>query len=146
MRDESRLGKYALIRYKGGALGEEPVEDYSTGEPQRVRIGYAEVPNGIDDVLFEMEVGESGTVVISPDKAYGYHDPEGVQIRMRKSVPDGDALEVGSVLGWRSPITHQVLPVRVIEATDDYLKLDYNHPLAGKSLEYWIELVDIVAA
>ena len=146
MRDESRLGKYALIRYKGGALGEEIVEDHSTGEPKRVRIGYAEVPNGIDDVLFEMEIGESGTVIISPDKAYGYHDPEGVQLRLRSSVPDGDNLEVGSVLGWRSPITKQILPVRVVEATEDYLKLDYNHPLAGKALEYWIELVDIVAA
>jgi peptidylprolyl isomerase len=32
----------------------------------------------------------------------------------------------------------------VVEATNDYVKLDYNHPLAGKSLEYWLELVDIV--
>lgn len=146
MRDESRLGKYALIRYKGGALGENPVEDFSTGEPQRVRIGYSEVPNGIDDLLFEMGIGESGTVIVSPEKAYGEHHQEGVQVRIRSSLPGGDTLQVGSVLGWKSPITKQILPVRVVEATKDYVKLDYNHPLAGKSLEYWIELVDIVDA
>lgn len=146
MRDESRLGKYALVRYKGGAVGEEPLDDHSVGEPQKIRIGYAEVPNGIDDVLFEMGIGESGTVFISPDKAYGEHDPHGVQVMLRRSVPDGEKLGVGSVLGWRNPITHKILPVRVVEATEDYLKLDYNHPFAGKTLEYWIELVDIVAA
>ena len=146
MRKEDRLGKYALIRYKGGALGEEPVDDCSNGEPQRVRIGYCEVPNGIDDVLFEMEIGESGTVVISPDLGYGDHDPKGVRILPRSEVPDGAELGVGSVLGWRSPVTKEILPVRVVEAYDDYVKLDYNHPLAGKSLEYWIELVDIVDA
>lgn len=144
MRDESRLGKYALIRYKGGALGEEIVEDCSQGEPQRVRIGYCEVPNGIDSALFEMEIGEATMVIVSPNLAYGEHDPNGVRMLSRSEILDGYDLEVGSVLGWRSPVTKQMLPVRVIEAFDDYVKLDYNHPLAGKSLEYWIELVDIV--
>ena len=144
MRDVSRFGKYALVRYRGGALGEEPVEDYSTGEPQKIRLGYRAIPRGIEDALFEMNIGESGTVIVGCDRAYGEHDKAGVQIRLRSEVPDGDTLEVGSVLGWESPITHQILPVRVIEATQDYVKLDYNHPLAGKDLEYWIELVDIV--
>lgn len=144
MRDESRLGKYALVYYRGGAKGEPIVDDCTAGEPQRIRIGHCEVPNGIDDVLFEMEIGESGTVVISPDKGYGDHDPTGVQITSRSEIVDGYNLKVGDVLGWRSPITHKTLPVRVTEAYDDYVKLDYNHPLAGKPLEYWIKLVDIV--
>lgn len=144
MRDGNRLGKYALVRYRGGALGEDVVEDCSTGEPQRIRIGYCEVPNGIDDLLFEMEIGDSGTVVISPDKAYGDHDPAGVRIVPRSEIVDGDGLKAGDVLGWRSPYTHETLPVRVVETFDDYVKLDYNHPLAGKTLRYWIELVDII--
>lgn len=146
MRDETRLGKYALVHYRGGALGEEIIEDYSTGDPQRIKIGYCEVPNGIDDLLFEMEIGDAGTIIVPPAKAYGDHDPAGVQITSRSELVDGYSLKVGDVLGWRSPYTHQTLPVRVVEAYDDYVKLDYNHPLAGKSLEYWIELVDIVDA
>lgn len=144
MRDTSRFGKYALVHYRGGALGESPVEDCSSGDPQRIRLGYGEVPQGIESALFEMGIGESATVVVPPERAYGQHDPAGVQVRMRSEVPDGKDLKVGSVLGWKSPVTQQVLPVRVIEATGDFVKLDYNHPLAGKSLEYWIELVDIV--
>ena len=63
---------------------------------------------------------------------------------MRADVPDGETLEVGSVLGWTSPISRQVLPVRVVEATQDYVKLDYNHPLADKTLMYTLHLVDVV--
>lgn len=144
MRKEERLGKYALVRYKGSVWGGSLIEDHVKGAPERVRIGYCEVPNGIDDVLFEMEVGESGTVLLPPAKAYGDHDPAGVQIKPRSEVPDGYSLREGDVLGWRSPVTHAVLPVRVVEAYRDYVKLDYNHPLAGKTLEYWIELVDVV--
>lgn len=144
MRDTSRFGKYALVHYRGGALGEDPVEDYSSGDPQRIRLGYGEVPPGIENTLFEMGVGESVSVVVPPERAYGDHDPAGVQVRMRSEVPGGQDLVKGSVLGWKSPVTQQVLPVRVIEVTEDYVRLDYNHPLAGKSLEYWIELVDII--
>lgn len=146
MRREDRLGKYALIRYKGGALGEPLVDDCSTGEPQRVRIGYCEVPNGIDRALFEMEIGESGTVVFPPELGYGDFNPENVRIVARNEVPDGYDLVEGSVLGWRNPVTKRILPVRVVGTYPDYVKLDYNHPLAGKTLEYWIELVDIVDA
>lgn len=144
MRDVTRFGKYALLHYKGGALGEDPIEDYSQGELKKVRLGYNEIPRGLDEALFEMKIGESGTVIVPPEKAYGDHDPYGIQIRMRSEVPDGASLKVGSVLGWKNPISQKIIPVRVVEATDDYVKLDYNHPLAGKSLEYWLELVDIV--
>lgn len=144
MRDSSRFGKYALIHYKGGALGQEPFEDHTEDEPRKIQIGMDQVPRGIDEALFEMAPGETRTVVLIPEKAYGEHDPDGVQIRMRDEVPDGHELEVGAVLAWRNPITHAMLPAKVVEATRDYVKLDFNHPLAGETLEYTIEMLDIV--
>jgi FKBP-type peptidyl-prolyl cis-trans isomerase 2 len=144
MRKTERSGKYARIRYRGGAAGEEPVDVYLEEEPDRVSIGTGSVPPGIDEALYEMEPGEERTVRILPEKAYGYHDPEGVQVYPRAMLPGGDELEVGSILSWENPVNKVKLPVRVLEATDDYVKVDFNHPLAGKELEYWIELVDIV--
>lgn len=146
MRDSSRFGKYALIRYRGGVKGEEPFEDFMGDEPHKIRIGYDQVPRGIDDALFEMEIGETRLVELPPEKAYGHHDPDGVQIRMRDELPDGRSLEVGSMLTWKNPITQKRLPARVVEATKDYVKIDYNHLLAGETLEYLLDLVDIVDA
>lgn len=144
MRDVERFGRYALVNYRGGVEGEEPFEDYFDDAPRKFRLGYNEVPRGIEDALFEMAIGETRDVVVPPEKAYGTHDPAGVQVRMRADVPDGETLEVGSVLGWTSPISRQVLPVRVVVATQDYVKLDYNHPLADKTLMYTLHLVDVV--
>ena len=144
MRRLERSGKCALVRYRGGAVGESPVEDYSTGDPQPIHIGTGAVPPGIDEALYEMEIGEQRTLIIEPYKAYGEHDANGVQVYPRTYIPNGEKLEEGSVFGWQNPASGHKLPVRVIKADEHYIQVDFNHPLAGKTLEYWIELVDIV--
>lgn len=143
MRKPERFGKRALVRYKGGAIGEEPVEDYTTGEPETILLGTCAVPPGIDEALCEMKIGECRTVQIPPEKAYGLYDPEGVRVYPRTMIPNGSELETGSIVSWLNPVNNIRLPVYVIEATADYVKLDFNHPLAGKTLEYYLELVDI---
>jgi FKBP-type peptidyl-prolyl cis-trans isomerase 2 len=133
----------AYVHYRGGAVGEEPVEDTFNGEPEQVYIGVGAVPPGIDEALYELEIGETRTVRIPPEKAWGLHDPQGVRVYPRSMIPGGEALVDGSVFSWTNPASGARLPVRVLEAREDYVKVDFNHPLAGKELEYTIELVDI---
>jgi FKBP-type peptidyl-prolyl cis-trans isomerase 2 len=144
MRHQERSGKCALIRYRGGAQGEPPVEDYSTGEPQSIYIGTGSVPPGIDEALYEMEIGEQRTLLIEPHKAYGERDPEGVLVYPRTYIRNGEKLEEGTVFAWKNPASCRDIPVKVIKADEHYVQIDFNHPLAGKTLEYWIELIDIV--
>ncbi len=144
MRYSERSGRCALVRYRGGAVGENPLEDFSKGEPVEIYVGTGAVPPGIDDALYEMEIGEQVTVRIPPARAYGDHDPRGVQVYPRSFVVNGDKLAMGTVFTWTNPASGKEIPVRVIGATKDYVKVDFNHPLAGKEIEYWIELVDIV--
>ena len=123
MRHREYRGKTALVYYRGGAAGEEIVEDHSPAvqsEPERILLGSGEVPLGVSDVLYDMEVGEERRAVIPCDRAFGRHDPEGVQRYARMLVPGGDRLEAGVVF------------------------VDFNHLLAGKDLEYWFKLVDVV--
>jgi FKBP-type peptidyl-prolyl cis-trans isomerase 2 len=143
-RRAERSGKCALVRYRGGAVGEEPVEDYSAGEPERIRIGTGAVPPGIDEALYDMEIGEQRTVLIPPAKAYGDYDPQGTQVYPHALIPGGDLLEEGQVIGWKNPVNGVSIPVRVIRSEAGYVQLDFNHPLAGKTLEYWMELIDVV--
>jgi FKBP-type peptidyl-prolyl cis-trans isomerase 2 len=144
VRKTERSGKLALVRYRGGAVGEEPIEDTFGGEPERIYIGVGSVPPGIDEALYELEIGEIRTFRIPPEKAYGLHDPQGVRVYPRSMIPGGEALEEGSIFSWTNPASGAQLPVRVLEAKQDYVKVDFNHPLAGKELEYTIELVGIV--
>jgi len=138
------LGKTALVRWKGGELGGEVFDDCSTGEPERIDLGAGQVPRGIEEAIYDMEIGEQRDVVIPPEKAYGAHDPAGVVKYLRSFLVDGDELHVGDLVAWEHPVSHETVPVRVVAETDYELTIDFNHMLAGKSLAYWIELVDVV--
>lgn len=147
MRHREYRGKTALVYYRGGAAGEEIVEDHSPAvqsEPERILLGSGEVPLGVSDVLYDMEVGEERRAVIPCDRAFGRHDPEGVQRYARMLVPGGDRLEAGVVFAWRHPVTGASVPVKCVEATKDAVVVDFNHLLAGKDLEDWFKLVDVV--
>ena len=137
-----RSGQYAVVRYRGGARGEKIVDDCFQ-EPTRIRIGVGEVPRGIDEVLYEMAEGETRTVTIPPEKAYGQHDPAGVHIFQRSAFPNGADIHEGFVGKWLNPISQQYIPAICARETEDFVQIDFNHPLAGKPLEYEIQLVRI---
>ncbi|HWQ74656.1 MAG TPA: FKBP-type peptidyl-prolyl cis-trans isomerase [Syntrophomonas sp.] len=139
-----RRGRRAFVYYRGGAQGEEAFDDLSTGQPAEILIGCGQVPPGVDELLFEMKVGEERVVTLPPEKAFGLHDPAGVQSYARLSIEGGDKLQTGDWMTWVNPASRRRIPVRVIAATQDTVTLDFNHPLAGKNLEYWINLIKIV--
>ena len=143
MRHAERSGKRALVRYRGTTATNEPIEDYSTGEPVEVYIGTGAVPPGIDQALYDMEVGERRTVRLALREAYGEHDPAGVRLYPRSFIRNGDKLREGTVFAWTNPASGRDIPVKVVEADEHYVTVDFNHPLAGKELIYWIELVSV---
>lgn len=144
MTDSDRQGRRALVYYRGGALGEAVIEDLSMGKPAEILIGCGQVPPGIDELLLEMQVGEERVITLPPEKAYGQHDSAGVQSYGRLFIKNGDKLQTGDWLTWTHPATERRIPVRVVAATKDTVTLDFNHPFAGKTLQYWMKLLEIV--
>lgn len=96
----------------------------------------------LDSALSCMEVGEER--IVNVGKAYGEYDEKGKQERiLRYTIKDGDQIEEGQELLWTSPNNpDRPVPVRVIRADQYSFDLDFNHPLAGKDLQYWLKLVD----
>lgn len=139
-----RSGKCALVRYRGGPVGGEIIEDRSQGEPVKIIIGAGQVPPGVEDILDKMEVGSQAEYIIPYAKAYGAHDPENVKTFPRLFIKGGEELEVGSIIPWMHPALQQYVPVKCVAATKDTVTIDFNHLLAGKDLRYWFELVDII--
>ncbi|MBQ3302870.1 MAG: FKBP-type peptidyl-prolyl cis-trans isomerase [Eggerthellaceae bacterium] len=141
MKHQDRSGKMALVCWKGGAIGEEPIEDCLDGEPKRIMVGAGQVPPGIDEILFAMDVGATESFIIPAMKAYGAHDPDGVQTYPRWYVPGGYEAHAGDMGTWVHPESGMYVPIRCIAATEDTITIDFNHPLAGKDLEYRIHLL-----
>ena len=112
------------------------------GPTERIVMGAGEVPRGIEEALYDMEIGEQRDVVVPCAKAYGEHDPEGVvrAVYLRSFLAEGATLHVGDLVAWEHPVSHQVVPVKVVGETEDTLTVDFNHLLAGKDLAYRLEL------
>lgn len=144
MQHHVRMGRMARIRYRGGAEGVDMIDDRSEGEPLVIMLGERRVPKGIEMALFEMDVGERRHLRIPREQGYGYYDPREVQWYPRSILDHGYDLEKGSILVWTNPEDHTQRPARVIDVTEDGVLIDLNHPFAGKDLEYWVELVELM--
>jgi peptidylprolyl isomerase len=97
---------------------------------------------GFERAISELEPGQTVTVTIPEEDAYGPHNEEMV-IRIPKgSFPAEITPVVGEQLVLRSPDGHEI-PALIVDQDDDEVTLDANHPLAGFALTFEIELVSV---
>jgi FKBP-type peptidyl-prolyl cis-trans isomerase 2 len=91
---------------------------------------------GLNDALKEMNVGEKKTVVIDPEKAFGERSEELVKL-----IPEARFKEQGTDVAPGSFVTINNLRGRIVSIDGGRVSVDFNHPLAGKTLEYDVEIV-----
>lgn len=135
-------GNTVAVHYTG-KLSDGTVFDSSRErEPLKVELGKGEVIPGFEDALAGMEIGETKTVEIPADQAYGERREELIQSVSRDELPDEVQVQVGDQLQARTQ-EGQLIMVRVESIEDDSVQLDANHPLAGKDLTFDLEVMEI---
>jgi peptidylprolyl isomerase len=110
--------------------------------PLEFTIGEGDVIPGFEQAIIGMSPGDSKTVVIPVDQAYGPRMDEMVAEVPRSDIPADLVLEVGNQL----EVTQQdgsAFPVLITEVTETAVTLDANHPLAGRDLTFDLRLVEI---
>ncbi len=139
---EVKSGDTVRIHYTG-TLADGATFDSSEGrDPLEFTVGSGQIIPGLDKALPGMTVGEKKTVEIEPAEAYGEAQADAIQAIPRSNVPPEVPLEIGLQLQMQSP-SGQVVPVTVVEITEEEVTLDANHPLAGKALTFAFEIVSI---
>ncbi|MEX0302906.1 MAG: peptidylprolyl isomerase [Leisingera sp.] len=139
---EVKNGDTVRIHYTG-KLTDGTVFDSSEGrDPLEFTVGTGQVIAGMDAGLEGMAVGEKKTLEIPCAEAYGPINPAARQEIPREGIPEDIPLDLGTQLQMQSP-EGQVLPVTVVEVSDETVTLDANHFLAGKDLVFDIELVSV---
>ena len=128
-----------------GKLTDGQVFDSSVerGEPLEFTLGQGQLIPGFENAVEGMKVGDSTKVRIPSDEAYGEVREDMVVDINRSQIPPDINPEVGMVLQMQQP-NGSPLNVTIREVTDDSVKLDANHPLAGQALTFDIELLEIV--
>jgi len=139
---QAKSGDTVKVHYTG-TLSDGSQFDSSVGrEPLEVTLGSGQVIPGFEGALEGMNEGDSKTVTIPADDAYGPRVDAAVQTIPRSAVPDHIDLQVGQKLQAMAEGGQPVM-VTVVELTDDTVSLDANHPLAGEDLTFKLELVEV---
>ncbi len=139
---QAKSGDTVKIHYTG-TLDDGTEFDSSKGrDPLEFEVGSGQVIPGFDKAVEGMSVGEEKTVNIEADDAYGQHREQMVQEVPKTALPQGLTPEVGMGLQAQNP-EGQPISLRVTEVGDDTITVDGNHPLAGKNLNFDIQLVSI---
>ena len=139
VKDGDIVRVHYTARYENGDIFESTLE----GEPLQFEVGVGEVIEGFDEALLDMSPGEHKTVLVPPEMAFGETDEDLLIEVDRDHLPPSIRPEVGM---WVQIIDEEgeTTPVVVSELLEDSVIVDANHPLAGKFLEYDIELIEIV--
>lgn len=139
---QAKSGDTVRIHYTG-TLDDGSQFDSSQGrDPLEFTIGSGQVIPGFDKAIVGMSVGDNKVVAIAAEDAYGERREEMVQEVPKSALPsDMDPVEGMALQARRDD--GDVIDLRVIAVGQDNITVDGNHPLAGKALNFAIELIDI---
>ncbi len=140
---KAKNGDKVTVHYTGKFEDGIVFDTSLDGQPLSFELGNSHVIQGFNDAVVGMEPGESNTVTISPDKAYGDYKKELViKIEKSKLPPDADP-QIGQKLSANHSGNDTKINFTIVEIEDDVLTLDANHVLSGRNLVFDIELVEV---
>ncbi len=139
---QAKAGDTVKVHYKGTLNGGQVFDSSRTREPLEFTLGSGMVIPGFDAAVTGLEPGESVTVTIPVDKAYGPYREEMVAAIERDNIPADFELAVGQRLQMQVP-DGEAMAVTITDIQGDMVTLDGNHPLAGQNLTFELELVAI---
>jgi peptidylprolyl isomerase len=133
---------YVSVHYTG-TLDSGEVFDSSQGRhPLEFKVGSGQLISGFEQAVMGMSLNEKKSFTLSPEEAYGQRDENQILEYPAAQIPSGMDIEVGQTISFSTP-QGQNVPAKVVAMDDEKLTFDLNHPLAGQSLTFAIEVVGI---
>ena len=137
------VGKKVKVHYKGTLNdGTQFDSSYDRGEPLEFVCGAGMMIKGFDAAVANMEVGQTLDVHLMPEEAYGLADPDAIFTVELAQLPGAEELEAGQQV-YLQNAAGQPFPVKVVEKDETTITFDANHEMAGKELNFTIELVSV---
>jgi len=138
-------GMVVRIDYTLRNAGGEVLDSSDGGEPLSYIQGANQIVPGLERELAGLEVGQAKDVQVAPEEGYGHKDPQGVFGVPRAAFPPDSPPKVGQAFVGEDD-EGQAVPVRVVEVRDDLVMVDANHPLAGETLFFHVEIREVRTA
>lgn len=137
------VGKKVRTHYRGTFNdGTQFDSSYDRGEPLEFICGAGQMIPGFDAAVADMEVGQTVDVHLSPEEAYGPVNPDAIFTTEIARLPGAESVEVGQQVYLQDPMGRPI-PVKVAAKDDVNITFDANHEMAGRELNFRIELVSV---
>jgi FKBP-type peptidyl-prolyl cis-trans isomerase 2 len=139
-----KKGDKVKVKYEG-TLEDGSIFDSSENHegPLEFEVGSGLLMEAFENEVIDMDVGDKKEFTLQPTEAYGEYNDELKKDVPKDQFPDSEKVEKGMMLVLNLPNGIQ-LPAQIIEVADESITIDLNHPLAGKVLNFKIELVEIL--
>lgn len=136
-------GRTCRVHYRGTFNdGTQFDSSYDRGEPLEFVCGTGMMIRGFDAAVVNMEPGEVIDIHLSPEEAYGQPDPNAIFTLKIKELPGSENLQAGQQVYLTNPMGQPFL-VKVTACDEENITFDANHEMAGKELNFRIELVEV---
>lgn len=139
---QAKIGDTVKVHYTGKLTDGTVFDSSRSREPFSVKLGDGKVIPGFENGIVGMEQGQTKTVSIPPEEAYGPRHPNLVLEVNQSEFPDDISPEVGQNLQLKQA-DGRVIGVTVTSIEKEMVTLDANHPLAGQTLTFEIELLEV---
>ncbi|MFV2059670.1 MAG: peptidylprolyl isomerase [Gammaproteobacteria bacterium] len=134
----SEVVMHFSLSLKDGTVADGSIDD----EPLSFKMGDGTLIEGLEMVLYGLKAGEKQTLEIEPRDAFGFPDEENFHEMARSEFDDEMGIKEGVIISFSTPSGDEV-PGTITAIKDDIVKVDFNHPLAGHTIQFFVEILDV---
>ena len=139
----AKTGDNVSVHYRGTLVEDGTEFDNSyERDPITFTVGEGALLEGFETAITGMNAGDTKTITLEEDHAYGPRDPQRTTSISRDVFPEDLSLDDGATIPLMAPNGQPVMAV-VMSKTEEEVTFDVNHPLAGKTIQFDLELVTI---
>ena len=140
IQEGSRVSLHFSLILEGG----EEIDSTRSGAPATFTLGDGSLLPGFENVLVGLSAGDSEQILIQASEAFGEKNNENVRIMKQdlfKEIDASESLEIGLIVSFDGPGGE--LPGVIVDIANDVVKVDFNHPLAGKDILFDFSILSV---
>ncbi len=142
MLEEVNLQSLVLMHYSIALTTGDMIESSFDDEPIEITMGKNHLTEGMELAIFGLKPGDTQTLTLTPEQCFGVRDEDNIHIMPLSDFPEGMKPDVGFTYAFGTDEDEDITgTIRRIQG--DEVEVDFNHPLAGQSLVFTVEIIDI---
>ena len=138
--ENTQVTLHFSLSLKNGDLVDSTFEK----QPAKFEFGDGQLPDGFQSYLVNMCAGDKNEWEVPPEKSFGMPNPSNLQVMKRKDFADDMELSEGLMISF-ADANKSELPGIVKSFNEDEVTIDFNHPLAGETLTFKVEIIEVLA-